>query len=174
MLTFLLQTGLVFAGSQEAARCKELGKKGFSSAIAVCSTQIAENPDDIESVFWRGIAYAKLAIGINQHNIDALEDFKRVLAVRPDDVQALENRAEIYHRISYYKEALEDATKAIQLDGGSVAAHLVVARTHLSLQNYEVAVSGFTRVLQMNPENSYTRAVVLQNRAFAFKQLANR
>jgi tetratricopeptide (TPR) repeat protein len=142
-------------------------------AITICTRQIESNPNDLESVFWRGVAYYKTGLLNNDAYLSALEDFGRVLAARPDDIDALENRAEVYLKIKYYNEAIADATRVIAIDNKSVASYMTrgIARHFTGLT--QGAIEDFSKVIEFKPANKGTLRTAYFHRALIYERLGN-
>jgi len=165
--------------SASAEDCKALAtnKSTASEAIRVCTAQIEKNSADTESLFWRGFAYARvgdtLASDVRnyQANFEAIADFTRVLASNPEEVLAvlaLGNRAVIHNRIRYFREALADANRLIQMEGESVLALMIRGEANDALGSYDEAIMDYNKIIQMNPRKD-TLYRALQNRSLIYE-----
>ena len=175
-----------FAKSADAEECEKLAlqvKDGFLSkayarireeiiplAIETCSRQIANQPNDVDSIFWRGIVYYQFGFDKNEMRALALDDFSTVLSVQPNDVQALENRAVLYNFLKRYSDAVNDATNAIKIDIKSVTAYMARGRARYNLEQYQGSADDFTKALELKPE-SFTMETAYYERAKAYVKL---
>ena len=176
MIFQLLFFPIAWADEAGAFQCELWAKREHSelTAIEKCTAQIDSDPNDIESVFWRGYAYAKRGKYDNQSNHLAIEDFTRLLNVRPDDVQALENRAVVYNRLRKYEEALVDSNRAIQLSPESLSAYMARGEANLFLKNNDGALNDLSKVIQMKPaKNTLLQALAFRINLYVrvFKRL---
>lgn len=165
-LVMLLCGNSVLAGPQDAAECKKRATEKYPYlAIETCTRQIESNPDDLDSVFWRGFAYFKRGLSSKNDYQSALADFTRVLETYPDDMQALENRASCYLELERYKEAITDASEVIASDSKALGAFMVRAKAYYWLNRYEESVSDYTSALALNPRSEDTKFEAYWGRA---------
>ncbi|KAJ5594548.1 uncharacterized protein N7459_000756 [Penicillium hispanicum] len=84
-----------------------LAKGSPRDALVYFDAAILRDPTNYVTVFQRGAAY--LSIG---KNLQASEDFNRVLELKPDFEGALLQRSRLKTRTAHWKEALEDLERA--------------------------------------------------------------
>lgn len=172
---------LSFSSPIAAAECK-LDRGGwFSSAgeiakvIDTCTQNIVKNSNDIDSLFWRGLAYYQTGYRVdgsapNRSGIfkSALADFDKVLALQPNDVQALENRAATQYQLGNYSGAIKDATAAISIDSKSISAFMSRGRARYELKQYTGSIEDFSQVFELEPDAfAKSTALVYQADAYA-------
>ena len=159
-LVMLLGGNCVWASPKDAAECKKYASGEYPSpifAITPCSRQIESSPDDLESVFWRGVAYFKRGSSSQNDYQSALADFNKVLGTYPNDMQALENRASCYLELKRYEEAIADASEVIASDCKALGSFMVRAKALFWLNRYEESLSDYTAALALNPRNENTK-----------------
>ena len=164
----------VWASTEDAAKCKAAAEKGQgSSAIEACTLQITSDASDLESVFWRGVAYYKRGFSSKDDYRSALEDFNRVLAVYPNDMQALENRASCYMELKRYEEAITDANEIIAADRTALGALMVRGKAYWWISRYDDAISDYTAAIALNPRSEDTKFSAYSTRASCHRFLKN-
>lgn len=80
-------------------------------------------------------------------------------AEEPKDAQGFNARGNRYSRNGAYEQALQDYTKAIELDPGFAEAYYNRGVSHYELGRYAEAIADFTRAIELNPQddNAYGR-----------------
>lgn len=73
-------------------------------------------------------------------------------------------------RRQHYREALEQYSKAIELDPKLAVAYNNRGFVHWNLNNYEQAITDYSRAIELKPKY----AMAYNNRAFAHKALGNK
>jgi len=97
----------------------------------------------------------------------ALADFNMAILLNPS-YENFHNRGVFYTSVGFYEYALDDLNKAIQLNNEDIISWLRRGNVFLSLRRYHEAVSDFTEVIRINPNNRD----VFYNRSFAHRELA--
>jgi tetratricopeptide (TPR) repeat protein len=100
---------------------------------------------------------------------EAIADAVEALAIEPENVEALNVKADAHKMLGEWKLAVEEATRAFELKRGNVVALLVRAETYLSMGEGEKAIEDANRVLRNDPEN----VQALQIRANAYLMVEN-
>ncbi len=166
LIIMLLCSSSVWASPQDAAECKKRATEKYPYlAIESCTRQIESDSDDLESVFWRGVAYFKRGLSTKNDYQSALTDFNKVLETYPNDMQALENRASCYLELKRYEEAVADAGEIIASDSKALGAFMVRAMAYYWLSRYEESVSDYTSALALNPRSENTKFEAYWGRA---------
>src|SRR5688572_33483922 len=83
----------------------------------------------------------------------AEEAYRRILAVEPDNVDALYLRGEIAKRTGRIDAAIEWIGKAAALRPGTALFHQELAALHESAGDAAAALAGYARVLEIEPHN---------------------
>jgi tetratricopeptide (TPR) repeat protein len=107
--------------------------KQYQQAVSVLTTAVQKDPSSAVAFFTLGRAYASL----EQYD-KALDAFTRSIQIKPLASAYLE-RGVIYTSQGSLRQALEDYTKAVELDHGSALAYARRGMIHLVLQDYSSA-----------------------------------
>src|SRR6218665_510584 len=147
----------VMAAAQQNAGYLELGKyelsKGhFTKAIEYLNLAIAQQPQSLDSYFYRALAKEEL-----DDYMGAEEDYSRAIAVYDKWTDVYISRAHVRNRMFDYKGEFEDYDKAIALDSTNPVVYFNRAITLLSLKRYDEAISdcNHAKRLKYNNENLY-------------------
>ena len=76
------------------------------------------------------------------------------LNLNPSDALVLGNRAAAYEMLGQYQAAVDDATRALQLDSTYLKGYFRLATAHLALGNPEEALAAAAEGLRRQPSNS--------------------
>jgi tetratricopeptide (TPR) repeat protein len=98
---------------------------------------------------------------------DALAGYDRALALRPDDPEALGNRASVLHELKRFGEALENYDRALAVRPTYAEALANRAATLHELRRFDEALTSYDRALVLRP--AYAEA--LSNRAVTLHEL---
>ena len=82
----------------------------------------------------------------------AIEDFSKVIELKPDYSNAFESRAYAKSLNRKYKDALVDFDKAISMNPGFHEAYHHRAWTHAALRDTVVAIADFNKAIELNEE----------------------
>lgn len=110
----------------------------------------ADQPENIRTSYYMGEGLAYLnSVQLN----NAEFSFTCVIRViDPSYVSAYMSRAAVYTRQRAYDLALEDYTKAIELDSSLMAAYNNRGVVYTATQEYDEAAADFDKVLELNPD----------------------
>jgi membrane associated rhomboid family serine protease/Flp pilus assembly protein TadD len=143
-------------GYQHRADCRlKLGL--FIFAISDYKKILAIHPGDSETL-------ASLARSYYQHGLQAMEqgrvkrailDFNSYIEQFPDDSGGYTARAQCYHSLNQKEDAIQDLQKAMDLESGSQALHLLKGLIHLMDGRYEEALAALQTYLDVYPEDDY-------------------
>lgn len=84
----------------------------------------------------------------------AVAEFKGILAADPKHAEAHMHLGLVYGFIGQFTDSAEELKLAIECRAGYLDAHLNLAKTHCMLGDYEQAKAEFTRVLELQPDNT--------------------
>lgn len=118
----------------------------WKNDITLFSDVLEKNPDVVEALNNRGIAYNNRG-----RYRRAIEDFNRGVELEPNFQYLYNNRARSYHQLDSNDLALDDLEKAISLDPYYLDAYLNQAQVHLAMGNTEEAVDVYSKALEMAP-----------------------
>jgi tetratricopeptide (TPR) repeat protein len=139
-------------GDAEAARLAALSLSKLDYAVrAEPYFQLAReggtlSPDDLHA---RALGLARG----NQRDL-AITAYQEILAVRPEDADALQRLAALYYSKSRLNEALETAERLAKIPGSAVAGYALIGIVHHDEHRLEQAVAAGERVLDLNPDLS--------------------
>jgi tetratricopeptide (TPR) repeat protein len=131
------------------------------------------------------------AIELNDKGIDlyksgmykeAIEWFRKSLAINPNDATVWNNAGNAYFRLSMYGDAVQCHAKAIPLNPNNASTwayqgnaccmlgEVTKYNNELAIAMYEIAITCYDKSLSINPNDALT----LKNRSYALKQLNGR
>ncbi|XP_051024561.1 LOW QUALITY PROTEIN: tetratricopeptide repeat protein 13 [Acomys russatus] len=126
-----------------------VGSGLYEEAIRHFSTMLQEEPDLVSAIYGRGIAYGKKGLHDLKNAELALFELSRVIALEPDRPEVFEQRAEILSPLGRITEAVNDLTKAIQLQP-SARLYRHRGTLHFMSEDYATAHEDFQQSLELN------------------------
>ncbi|XP_073912986.1 tetratricopeptide repeat protein 13 isoform X2 [Castor canadensis] len=126
-----------------------IGSGLYDEAIRHFSTMLQEEPDLVSAIYGRGIAYGKKGLHDIKNAELALFELSRVIALEPDRPEVFEQRAEILSPLGRINEALNDLTKAIQLQP-SARLYRHRGTLYFISEDYATAHEDFQQSLELN------------------------
>ncbi|XP_036210598.1 tetratricopeptide repeat protein 13 isoform X2 [Myotis myotis] len=126
-----------------------IGSGLYDEAIRHFSTMLQEEPDLVSAIYGRGIAYGKKGLHDIKNAELALFELSRVIALEPDRPEVFEQRAEILSPLGRISEAVNDLTKAIQLQP-SARLYRHRGTLHFISEDYATAHEDFQQSLALN------------------------
>jgi len=118
--------------------------KRFDEALDICRREIAQNPGDTEG--YRHMAIVLDSMGRRR---EALSYRDKVIELAPDRTENYYSRADLLYEIGDYAAAIDDFTRAAELDHGQFMGpgnYLYRADCHRRLGNYAQAIADCARV----------------------------
>ncbi|XP_021504219.1 tetratricopeptide repeat protein 13 isoform X3 [Meriones unguiculatus] len=119
-----------------------VGSGLYDEAIRHFSTMLQEEPDLVSAIYGRGIAYGKKGLHDVKNAELALFELSRVIALEPD-------RPEILSPLGRINEAVNDLTKAIQLQP-SARLYRHRGTLYFISEDYATAHEDFQQSLELN------------------------
>ncbi|XP_029336523.1 tetratricopeptide repeat protein 13 isoform X3 [Mus caroli] len=119
-----------------------VGSGLYDEAIRHFSTMLQEEPDLVSAIYGRGIAYGKKGLHDIKNAELALFELSRVIALEPD-------RPEILSPLGRINEAVNDLTKAIQLQP-SARLYRHRGTLYFISEDYATAHEDFQQSLELN------------------------
>lgn len=107
---------------------------------------LAANPKNAVILNLRGL----IKRNFKKDYAGALEDFGAALAVDPNFVKALINRADLLRAFNRFEQSLTDASKAIEIEPGNATARLTRARIYFDSKKYPEAVADFNKAINLD------------------------
>ncbi|XP_006992877.1 tetratricopeptide repeat protein 13 isoform X1 [Peromyscus maniculatus bairdii] len=126
-----------------------VGSGLYDEAIRHFSTMLQEEPDLVSAIYGRGIAYGKKGLHDIKNAELALFELSRVIALEPDRPEVFEQRAEILSPLGRITEAVNDLTKAIQLQP-SARLYRHRGTLYFISEDYATAHEDFQQSLELN------------------------
>ncbi|XP_046510223.1 tetratricopeptide repeat protein 13 isoform X3 [Equus quagga] len=163
-----------------------IGSGLYDEAIRHFSTMLQEEPDLVSAIYGRGIAYGKKGLHDIKNADLALFELSRVITLEPDRPEVFEQRAEILSPLGRINEAVNDLTKAIQLQPSArlyrhrgtlyfiseeaiesfkealkqkvdfIDAYKSLGQAYRELGNFEAATESFQKALLLNQNHVQT------------------
>ena len=112
----------------------------------------------------RGGAYVDLGM-----YREAIEDYGRVVEIRPAYPEGYCNRGNVYNILKNYQLAIEDENKAILIDPNFFAAYYNRAIAYTGLGNFQQGIEDYGRAIGINPNH----ATAYNNRGIIYYNLGN-
>ncbi|OON17156.1 tetratricopeptide repeat protein, partial [Opisthorchis viverrini] len=112
--------------------------------------------------FFKGIVYSRVVVYLSAALSDgeydkAIENYTKALQLKESAIY-FSNRSLAYLRTECFGYALEDATKAIELDGSYVKGYYRRAMVYMALEKFKEALSDLDMVLRNAPQDKTARA----------------
>ncbi|XP_066239024.1 tetratricopeptide repeat protein 13 isoform X2 [Saccopteryx leptura] len=126
-----------------------IGSGLYDEAIRHFSTMLQEEPDLVSAIYGRGIAYGKKGLHDIKNAELALFELSRVISLEPDRPEVFEQRAEILSPLGRINEAVNDLTKAIQLQP-SARLYRHRGTLYFISEDYATAHEDFQQSLELN------------------------
>ena len=99
----------------------------------------------------------------------AIEDYDKVIEIKPGYIEAYMNRGIAYNDLGNYRQAIEDYGRVIEINPGYADAYNKRGAAYNVLGNYRQAIEDYGRAIKINP--GYADAYY--NRGIAFNNLSN-
>lgn len=107
---------------------------------------LAANPKNAVILNLRGL----IKRNFKKDYAGALEDFGAALAVDPNFVKALINRADLLRAFNRFEQSLADVNKAIEIASGNATARLTRGRTYFHSEKYPQALADFDKAVSLD------------------------
>lgn len=134
----------------ELSRAREIGMEGDANeAIAIIEKIISQDPDISNAYFTLGNIYFRLG----QYD-RAIENFQRVLALKPDDVFAAINIANSHLRTGRAGEAEKFLLEFIHKAFPDSQIYFLLGNIKFFEKNYDEAIKYYQECLKLNPDSA--------------------
>ncbi|CAN5213395.1 hypothetical protein BH11CYA1_BH11CYA1_35670 [soil metagenome] len=129
---------------------KLIGQANYQEALNSATLAVRCNPFSAKAYLARGRALAK-QLRLKQ----AFESFNNALALAPNDLQALDQRASLSLKLNQPKIAIADLTKIIDAAPDQVTAYQFGnrANAYSRVGQYKKALADYEKALQLEPTN---------------------
>ncbi|MDR3718026.1 MAG: tetratricopeptide repeat protein [Bryobacteraceae bacterium] len=101
----------------------------------------------------RGVHYMYGCLLLHGDSPEAAEEFKKELAIRPEDADSMVQLAFLYLRHGDYKQGIIYAEKAVTLVPGNFAAHMVFGSILLELEEFARALPELEKAVKLAPNS---------------------
>lgn len=119
----------------------------FDKVVGILQSVLREDPNVIDAWFMLGNVHA--SHGKPQQ---AIEYFKKALALKPDDEMATVNMANAYRNLGRDEEALVGYRRFLQLDPNNAQVRYEMAQILIDRGEYDEAGSALRRALELEPK----------------------
>jgi arylsulfatase A-like enzyme/Flp pilus assembly protein TadD len=136
------------------SKARDISKdeKRFDEVVGMLREVVGDDPKVIDAWFMLGNVHARA----NQQE-KAIEYFKRVLQLKPDDEMAVVNMANAYRQIGKDEEALVGYNRFLELDPKSSQTRYEVAQILIDHGRLDEAATRLTEALQLDPKMAAAR-----------------
>lgn len=114
------------------------------------TNDIEKDPENPELYLHRGNLHA-----MRDERMNALDDYSQALKLKPNYLQALNDRAYVHMMLAQYGKAFQDANKVIALTPNSAAGYARRGMIFQSCEMFPEAVADFKRALLIDGNNAY-------------------
>jgi choline-sulfatase len=130
------------------SRARDISKdeERFDEVVGILKQVVAEDPRVVDAWFMLGNVHAR----VNRQE-QAIEYFKRSLALKPDDEMAMVNMANAYRQLGKDEEALVGYRRFLQLDPKNPQVRYEVAQILIDHGQLAEASKLLTEALQLEP-----------------------
>lgn len=115
----------------------------MSEAISTFNTILEENPEDADALNAMGIISY-----VVDNNMDAQYYFSEVIETHPNSTTGLLNRSYLYKYQKEYAKALDDITKAININSAQPDNYYMRALLYIELEKYKEAIWDLSKALE--------------------------
>ena len=153
---------LVFIGL--IVPCIFLTRQGIAvwhDSISLWSHEMSLHPNILHPYYFRGMAYQQKP----QTHTQAIQDYSRVLEIKPDHHQALTNRGILLASKGDYRQAVADFNQAITINPLSSRAFSNRGTLFHHLGQLDQALTDYQQALKLNPNDAtshYKMAIIYQ------------
>jgi arylsulfatase A-like enzyme/Tfp pilus assembly protein PilF len=124
----------------------------FAAAVSILEGVLNEDPKVIDAWFMLGNMYAR-----QNRQEEAIGYFKRALALKPDDEEAVINMAHAYRRLGRDEEALVGFRRFLELDPKNAQVHYEIAQILLDRGENAGAAVELHQALALQPSMAAAR-----------------
>jgi tetratricopeptide (TPR) repeat protein len=132
----------------------------LAQQIAGCTAYLATNPNDHNGLFNRGHSFE----ASGQYD-QAISDYNRAIAAKPDYAIAYEARGNSYYKLRQFDWAITDYTRAIALMPDNAESYGNRGNAYLALGKVDKAIADYQKALKLDPTNQSAVAGVPLARA---------
>ncbi|MGD9684888.1 MAG: tetratricopeptide repeat protein [Candidatus Obscuribacterales bacterium] len=134
------------------AGIKAMNRRDYESAELILCELIKRDPKNGKAYQERGRARLN---GVNPRDSEALEDFREALRLGVKDVVLYDYIARVYDGKKSPAKAIEILSEGIEQFPGSCLLHQNRAAQYLELENVDMALADYNKILAIDPRDSY-------------------
>jgi tetratricopeptide (TPR) repeat protein len=146
ILKFIFIVYFIFLGTSSFLRID-----AFKNSMAVWSDVIKKYPECYMAYNNRGLEYY-----YNGSLDKAIDDYTKVIEIKPNFPPIYNNRGIVYNDMGDYKSAVNDFTNAIKLNPKYRDAYYNRGNAFVHQGIYDVAITDYTKVIELDPNNATT------------------
>ncbi|MBN9382114.1 MAG: tetratricopeptide repeat protein [Chitinophagaceae bacterium] len=121
----------------------------YQKMIVLLNDAILEDDTYAEFYFYRGVAWFS-----NKTYDTAIEDFTKVIALRPDYFRAWLNRGISWSFKQQPNKAIPDLTRAMELRPGHASSYQYLGVAWSDKKEYDTAIGYFDKAIELRPDNA--------------------
>jgi dolichyl-phosphate-mannose-protein mannosyltransferase len=145
-----LQLGASFTSQLHIGRGEDWAAAGsYDQAVVEYNKAIDINPDSIQALFFRAIAYLRL----KKYEL-AIDDCDKVLSSSPNYAEVYYVRASAYTELEQYNAAIADCNKAIQIRPGFGLAYFARGRALIRSGQKELGYEDIAFFVKIDPSTA--------------------
>jgi len=86
------------------------------------------------------------------HPLIRAEQFRHVIAIKPDYAEAINNIGTIYYAQKSYRRAITSYKKALEYNPSSASMLMNLGTAYFARKNYDLAFATYQEALKLDPE----------------------
>ena len=90
---------------------------------------------------------------------EAIAEYTKAIELKPNFVEAYNNRASVYTEMGEYEKAVADCDKILELGLNSPWVHYHRGMAHLEMGNYKLAIDDFTMANNISTDSTFNKMV---------------
>ncbi len=122
----------------------------YQEAIKSLNTHLLLFPEDVGAIYLLGQSYEA-----NSDTDNALIFYKRTLTLDSQQIDVLFKMVHIYRNREAHQQAINTLQKIIEIAPDTTKAHSLLARSYLTLEQSDAALSSFLATARLNPDDVF-------------------
>ncbi len=148
-LILLIAGSGVFARADTNADCVQNSDRELQ--IRACNKVLREDDEAAWALFNRGLAY-----NATKRHEEALKDFTRYIALKPNDHTGYNDRGNAKVRLGKEEDALLDYAKAIKIKPDYARGYNNRGEAYENMEKLDLALEAYSKAIELDPK--YARA----------------
>lgn len=146
-----------------------LDRNQYKESESIFKRLVEEDP--FNGSYWNKLAASQL---MEDHIQDAITSSEYSIAINPDDVEAIINKANGLFRIENYKEAADYFERAAKQCPDDLEVELYVGLSLAKDDRHEEAVKHFDRIIELSPKGSPTQKEAFMHAIYSLAYMGKR